>query len=75
MNMGLFSSADFWPGFTAIPLEHCEGFSEPCFNVDASWVRANTFYENERQNWRYLCADCAKEQTEYWDAQWKDAIG
>lgn len=65
----------WFPEFTHESLEHCEGFSGPCENVDAHWARANTFYENERTNWKYLCDKCEAEMIDYWDDQWQDAIG
>lgn len=65
----------WYPEFTHTPLEHCEGFSMPCENVDAHWCSSHTYYPNERQNWHYLCDSCEKEMVDFWNDQWQDAIG
>jgi hypothetical protein len=39
------------------------------------WRRQNTQYNDDRQNWVFLCDNCNEENEGYWAAMWKEYYG
>lgn len=60
------------PDFTNTPLDHCQGFEEPCERTDAKWERNGAAYGYEKYNWSYLCPVHKEGSDEFWDQQWKE---
>lgn len=54
------------------PLENCQGFEEPCKDVNAKWERNNTNYLEDKYNWSYLCPEHRETCDAYWDEMWAE---
>lgn len=60
------------PDFTNTPLDHCQGFEEPCERTDAKWNKATTHFENDEHNWAYFCPEHKIASDKFWNEQWKE---
>lgn len=52
-----------------VPL--CDGFCGPCFRIGKK-QRQNTQYNNEEDNWVFLCDNCMKENDAHWEERWDE---
>jgi len=61
------------PRFTHYKSECCDGYQGECQSKkEPKWVRLDTYYQNERSNWAFVCAECQWGMDEAIQEQWRE---